>query len=236
LGVTLARTERAPTEIELFADGAHLATASFEVGDPSLGEEVATSIEAKLRFDGARVRWEANAFHIAFNDFTTFFASGAEDPESGLPIFIAQQEDASFTGTELTLGLVLLRAGALEIRADAQFDAVTTELSSGGPVPRSPPRSFTLGAEFETERLLGRAEWVNTASQTDLAAFETPTEGHDLFNARIAFRPVPGSDRLVIRLDGRNLTDEEQRVHSSFVKDLLPRPGRSIRLALATRF
>jgi iron complex outermembrane receptor protein len=79
-------------------------------------------------------------------------------------------------------------------------------------------------------------EWVNAAEAEDLAAFETPTEGYDLFNARLSFRPVADLDHLVVLLDGRNLTDEEARVHSSFVKDLAPRPGRSVRLALSSRF
>jgi iron complex outermembrane receptor protein len=93
-----------------------------------------------------------------------------------------------------------------------------------------------LGFEGETGRFGGRVEWVNVAEAKDLAAFETPTEGYDLFNAQLSFRPVADNDLLVVRLDGRNLTDEEARAHTSFVKDLLPRPGRSVRLVLSSRF
>jgi iron complex outermembrane receptor protein len=42
--------------------------------------------------------------------------------------------------------------------------------------------------------------------------------------------------RLSILLDARNLADEEARAHTSFVKDLRPLPGRSIRLAIASAF
>jgi iron complex outermembrane receptor protein len=235
-GLTLARTERAPTEIELFADGAHLATSTFELGDPDLGSETALSIEGTARWTSERLQLEASLFHIAFEDFTTFFDTGLEDVDSDLPIFAAAQEDATFTGGEISASALLFTAGDWAVRADATADIVRAELDAGGNAPRIPPRSFTLGFEGETGRFGGRVEWVNVAEAKDLAAFETPTEGYDLFNAQLSFRPVADNDLLVVRLDGRNLTDEEARAHTSFVKDLLPRPGRSVRLVLSSRF
>lgn len=76
---------------------------------------------------------------------------------------------------------------------------------------------------------------VDIAEQTDIAAFETETPGSTVLNARLAFQPIPGED-VTLMLDGRNLTDEEVRVHSSFLKDELPRPGRSVRLAVSARY
>ncbi|MBU6405837.1 MAG: TonB-dependent receptor [Alphaproteobacteria bacterium] len=236
LGLSLSRTERAPTEIELFADGAHLATSTFEEGDPGLGTETALSIEGTARWTSDRLQLQANVFHIAFEDYTAFFDTGLEDVDSELPIFSARQEDATFTGGEVSASARLFARGDWAFRADATADIVRAELDAGGNAPRIPPRSFTLGFTGETGRFSSRVEWVSVAEAEDLADFETVTEGYDLFNAHISFRPVAESDRLVVRLDGRNLTDEEARVHSSFVKDLLPRPGRSMRLALSSRF
>lgn len=39
LAANLAYTERAPTFYELYANGAHVATGAFEVGDPNLNKE-----------------------------------------------------------------------------------------------------------------------------------------------------------------------------------------------------
>ncbi len=236
LGLTVSRTKRAPTEVELFADGAHLATATFEVGDPILDEETATSIEGTARWSGERFRLELSAFHIQFEDFTTYFGTGLEDSGSALPIFAARQDDATFAGGELSASAMLFNAGPVAFSVDASVDVVRAELESGANVPRIPPRSFTLGLEGESDRFRARAEWVNVADADDPAAFETPTEGYDLINASVSFRPVADNDLLVVRLEGRNLIDEEARVHSSFVKDLLPRPGRSVRLVLSSRF
>jgi iron complex outermembrane receptor protein len=48
-GATVFRTERAPTTEELFSNGPHLATEQFEIGDPNLGKETSTGVEASLR-------------------------------------------------------------------------------------------------------------------------------------------------------------------------------------------
>ena len=37
-------------------------------------------------------------------------------------------------------------------------------------------------------------------------------------------------------IDGHNLINQEAREHTSFLKDIVPRPGRSIRAGLAHEF
>src|SRR5690606_14611171 len=76
VGATLARTERAPTAIELFADGPHLATESYEIGDGDLGQETATSIEASARFNSGPLRFEVNLYRIAFEDYIALVERG----------------------------------------------------------------------------------------------------------------------------------------------------------------
>jgi iron complex outermembrane receptor protein len=54
-------------------------------------------------------------------------------------------------------------------------------------------------------------------------------------NASLTFHPL--KDRgFKIFLDGRNLTDAELREHASFLKDIAPLPGRSLRLGVGYRF
>ena len=73
-----------------------------------------------------------------------------------------------------------------------------------------------------------------THTGTDrLAPFETETDGFTFVNASLAYRPTGA---WTLRLDGRNLTDELARVHSSFLKDELPLPGRNVRLTVMTSF
>jgi iron complex outermembrane receptor protein len=233
--LTASRTERAPTELELFANGPHKATQAFEVGDPNLDKEIATSIEAKARFENAGLRVEANVFHIDFADYIALLDTGAVDPVEDLPIFAFRQQDATFTGGELTAGVQLLNGGGWTLGADASLDLVRAEFDRGGDVPRIPPLSYTLGLDGATGPFKTRVEYVKADDQDDVATFETPTPGYELINARLSISPQ-NDERFVITIDGRNLTDEEVREHTSFVKALAPRPGRTIRLAISSKF
>jgi iron complex outermembrane receptor protein len=233
-GATLARTERAPTETELFSEGAHLATASFEIGDPTLDTEVALSLEGAARWRGERLTLEANIYRVAFEDFIALLADGTQ--EEGLPVFRFVADDATFTGGELVVGANFFKAPSLRFDGDFALDVVRAELDTAGDAPRIPPLSATLGFELEAGRFGGRVEWVHTQKQDKLATFETPTDGYDLFNARVTFSPVIGDRKLTFLLDARNLTDEEARAHTSFVKEIVARPGRSVRFALTSSF
>ncbi|MGE0740226.1 MAG: TonB-dependent receptor [Hyphomonadaceae bacterium] len=258
VGATLAHTERAPTAIELFSDGPHLATANYEVGDPSMSQETALSFEASARYDSGPLRFEVNLFRVAFEDYialvergdvfwldettdTSGFAPDEADPSipagaEVLPVFNFVQQDATFTGGEISVTARLFEAGGFVFSGDAALDLVNAEFDGGGHPPRIPPRSVTLGLEAENDFWSARIEAVDTAKQSDLAAFETETDGYTFVNASLAWRPQGEDGAWTVRLDGRNLTDELGRVHSSFLKDELPLPGRNVRLTLTTSF
>src|SRR5690606_31768199 len=254
VGATLARVERAPTAIELFSDGPHLATANYEVGDANLEQEIATSFEASARYQRGPLRFEMNLYGIEFSDYialvergdvwwvdedtdTSGFAadeaSAPLDADEILPVFNFVQQDATFVGGELSAAVQVGEMNGLPITADGSLDIVRASFVGGGHPPRIPPRSLTLGLEAENDHWLARVEAVDTAKQDRLAAFETETDGYTFINAGLAWRPT---ETWTIRLDGRNLTDELGRVHSSFLKDDLPLPGRNFRLTLQTRF
>jgi iron complex outermembrane receptor protein len=66
-----------------------------------------------------------------------------------------------------------------------------------------------------------------------VAEFELPTEAYTLLNASLVYRPMEG---VKVFAEGRNLNDAEAREHASFLKDLAPLPGRSLRLGVAYSF
>ena len=73
------------------------------------------------------------------------------------------------------------------------------------------------------------------AEQDETAAFERPTDGYALFNADLVVTPFEARDVKLI-LGVRNITDEEARIHSSFLKEQVPLAGRSVRLAIRSAF
>jgi iron complex outermembrane receptor protein len=54
-------------------------------------------------------------------------------------------------------------------------------------------------------------------------------------NLKATFKPIADSP-LRLFVDGRNLTNEEIREHVSFLKDIAPSPGRSVRAGVAWKF
>lgn len=255
LGVTLARTERAPTATELFAEGPHHATESFEIGDPDLGLETALSVEASARYGTESLSFEANLYRVQFDGYIALVPNGLEwgeesgvfDPgapppgvpapgEEVLPVFAFVQRDADFTGGEIAIDARLARLGRWTLRGEAAIDWVRAGFDAGGALPRIPPRAVRLGLEAEAADLTLRLEAVDIAAQTRVAAFETATEGSTVVNARAIWRPFGDRRDLSLLVDARNITDEDSRVHASFLKDVLPRPGRGLRLALIAAF
>jgi iron complex outermembrane receptor protein len=233
LGLTGARTERAPTQVELFSFGPHLATASFDVGDPTLREERLWSLEGTARYTRDRVRLEVNTFANFFDGFIAFTPTGAV--EDGLPEFVYVQQDARFIGAEVTGAYDWVRRPGLRISTDASVDLVRAFFEGGGALPRIPPLSTRVGLEAERGLFGLRLEWEHANTQDRVPAFESITEGYDLFNARLDFKPFKNSP-VRFFIDGRNLGDEEARVATSFVRDLLPRPGRTVRFAAVLDF
>ena len=67
-------------------------------------------------------------------------------------------------------------------------------------------------------------------------ANETRTDGYTVLNTAFTWRPFAENRALALQLQGRNLTDEEGRNHTSLLKDVAPIRGREVRLGLSTTF
>jgi len=234
LGVTLSRTERAPTDQELFADGPHNATQSYEVGNPNLRREVASSIEGTARWTHGRIKTELNIWRIGFDGFIGFAPTGGI--EDDLPVYEVSQRDATFTGGELAVSAELAKVGPFIWGVEGAFDSVRASFKGGGNVPRIPPQTLRIGTTLDSGQWAGRVEAEMAGDQNRPGALELPTEGYTMLHASVTWRPLSDPDRLAIVLDGQNLTDEDARVATSFLKDVLPRPGRSVRLVVKTAF
>jgi len=233
LAVTVSSAERAPTDVELFADGVHVATSSYERGDATMDVERAVSVELTARTTVSDWGVEASVFRAEYDGFIGAFATGAE--EDGQPVYQYSQNDATLSGFEGRVEGPIGTFGDWDLDAEFTGEYVQGELDDGSNLPRLPPLTLSAGLTASTERqsvYLG-TEWADV--QNDTAAEEFKTQSYVLFNARYSVEPF--EDRgLRLILEGRNLTDEEARLHTSFLKDQLPLPGRNFRAALVLDF
>ena len=230
-----ARSVKAPSAEELFSDGPHLATFTFERGDPDLRQEVGYSVDAGLRVDGERVRGELSFFVNSFERFIHQQFTGGE--EDGLPVAQWIQADALFTGFEAQADVELFHAGEGHFVLDLGIDYVRARLrDDDDPLPRIPPLSFGGGLGYESTTWHGHFGVTRVDMQDRVASFETVTKGYTMVDASVGYRLFSGRTVHDIVLSGTNLGDVVARNHSSFLKDFAPLPGRDIRLTYQVGF
>jgi iron complex outermembrane receptor protein len=242
---TAQRVERAPKAAELFSRGAHDATATFDIGDPNLKIETATSFEAGLRRAKGPVRFEITAYDTRFNGFIfrrltgntcdATFDTCAAGPGLELNQAVYSQRDARFRGGEAQVQWDVLPVAAGQVGVDGQYDIVRATFSDGTNVPRIPPQRVGGGVYYRDPNWFTRVGILHAYAQTKIATQETPTEGYNLLRAEVVYRRMLtphdfGPREVNVGVVGTNLLNEEVRSHVSFLKDSVLMPGAGVRV------
>ncbi len=246
------RAQRSPTAEELYSNGLHVATQSYEFGNPDLRRETANRAELGLHWHRGPLKLGASVYAVDYRDFVYLADTGIED--GGTPARVWNQADARFTGGELDLQWTFLDNGSGRWTMRGFGDAVrgrldgegtqevsfavphgdhahhyTADIALAGNLPRLAP--WRAGAELRWEGSQWRAGVgaVRYARQDRVAEHEVETPGYTLVNANLAWHvDMAGGNALELFVDGSNLLDEEARPHTSFLKDLAPLPGRGV--------
>jgi iron complex outermembrane receptor protein len=240
LGLSVSRNARAPTQFELYSDGPHEGTETYQVGDPTLTSEKVTSAEATVRYSRDRFRFEGHLYFAGYDGFIDERPTGERvgddgDPaEDELPVFRFVQTDAEFYGGELEAGYELVRTPTGSLWLDLIADHVRGDTDLG-PAARVPPPSLTARLGWEALRWDADLSVRTIAHQDTVAPFELETDGHTSVDASFGYRPFEDRE-VTLFLDVTNLTDAEIREHVSFLKDIAPAPGRSFRLGVTARY
>jgi iron complex outermembrane receptor protein len=235
LGLSLTRADRLPTAIELYANGPHIATRTFEVGNPDLDNETSWGFDATFGKREGHVTAEVSGFVNAFDGYIYERFTG--EVEDDLLVVEFTQADARFYGLEAEAMVDLVHRGTQHLDLELMADYVRAELTAtGSPVPRIPPFGWRAALHYRDVRWNGRLEVRGRAEQTRTAELELPTKGYTLLNASFGYRFFTGRTVYEVMLIGRNLTNAEARNHSSFTKEYVPLPGRDLRLALRVSF
>ncbi|ADK99470.1 TonB-dependent receptor [Brevundimonas subvibrioides] len=236
VALSLARNERAPSEVELFADGLHIATAAYETGDPTLDTEKVTTLEGTIHYAKGAFEGDLHVYGSRYDGFIderptgAIFSDGGED----FPVFQFIQTDAEFYGFEAEGSYAVWSSGDRTVSLEGQVDYVHADTDLG-PAARIPPYSVTGRVAYASTAFDAGLEVRHVGEQDELAAFEIGTDSYTLVNLTGAWRPL--ADRNVtVFAEARNLTDEEAREHVSFLKDIAPMPGRNLRVGVAYRF
>lgn len=235
LSLNLDRAQRAPAEEELFANGPHAASATFEIGDPNLRIETANQAELGLHYHSDRVEASVSVYANRYNDFIYLADTG--EIEDDLPVRDWSQANARFRGAEAeaTFHLAANASGHYDLRVWG--DTVRATLVGGGNLPRIPAGRVGTDLSWKTDNWRASLGAVHYFRQDKVAPFETDTAGFTLVNAHLDWTFFSNErTQWEAFLDGSNLGNQTARLATSLLKDDAPLPGRNFSVGVRAFF
>lgn len=262
ISLALDRAQRAPTAEELFSNGLHVATGSVEVGTPSLREETAQRLETGLHLHHGPLEASLSLWQVRYSDFIYLASTDAAIEDA--PLRVWQQGNARFHGFEakldwdvvdgasglwqwgvfadsvrarLTADASALQTQLIHAQHEGHLHVIAANISTGGNLPRIAPARVGSQLRWSREAWRASLDATHTFKQTRVATYESTSPGYTLVGAHLAWHhDLANGNALEIFADGSNLTNQEARPHTSFLKDLVPLMGRSITLGVRAYF
>ena len=249
VGLSASHSERAPSIEELYAQGPHLATATFEIGDTNLDKEKSNNIDLYWRKTTGKITFTANFFYNRIDNFVykqeqdlngDGFADrvpenfdgnpanilGPEDEDEPLLVYLTQ-DDAEFLGFEAETRAMLMSNDQGRMVLRLWGDYVEGERSNDINLPRITPWRFGSGLTFSRGDFHASVNYTRVNEQDNTAPLETETGGYHLLDIHTDYTFRLGGNTVSLFARASNLLDEEIRRHISFVKEQAPLPGRS---------
>ena len=238
---SFSHAERAPAIEELYSKGAHIATLTFDLGNAQLAKERSQNFDLSYKLQNAA--WSARA-SIYCNTITNFIygasvdanhdgaadrvnAGGEVAPGAELLKREFKNVNARFTGAEISLAYAPAQGFGFTSMADTVRGTITS--IDGGKLPRISPSRIGSKLTWHTGNWYADGGATHVFKQNRIAAFETSTPGYTRVDASVRYRWAYAANRSAdIYLLGKNLSNRDIRVHTSFLKDFAPLPGRSV--------
>ena len=261
----LAYSERAPKDYELFADGPHIATHAYEVGNVNAALEQSTNLDIGAKWKSGANRFGVSAFMNQFANYISQEATGinrdtdgnggagvgvtddgtGKSVESGstadiLPEYTTRQVGARFTGLEVNTNLRLLNVGStldLELRGDL---VRATNTTTNQPLPRIAPERLGMSLVWGQGPWGARLDANHYRAQNEVPTGQLPSGAYTLLNAGLTFHQRAASTNLLWFAKVENMGDVLAYSASSILTQTAPGkaplPGRTYKLGLQVAF
>ncbi len=246
LSSNLSSSQRAPTFYELFANGVHVASGAFEVGDVNLGLERAKAVDLGLHWKQGEAKWSLQVYQTRFSNYIALDASGRSVELVGedggtetVPEYLYRGVRARMHGIELEGRQPLPAVAGWGLTLGTTLDLVRgTNRDTGEPLPRLAPVRASLSIQAERGPWLIQAELRGARRQDRVPALDTPTAGYGILRLNIARHFDIGNLDAMWYLKLDNLANKLAYNASSVqtIRELTPLPGRSVFAGLQVKF
>lgn len=230
LASNLSHNERAPSYFELYANGAHVATGQFEVGDSNFDVERSNGIDAQLRWKDGRNSFSVGTYYTRFNSFIGLLETGTFN--AGLPVAQFSAFAADFKGLEAEGKFNVANNLDLTLRGDYVH---ATNSDNGDPLPRIAPLRLGAGLHYQKASFGARVDVLHAFNQSRTAPNELATDGYTDVSALVSYK-LPTKLNIELFAKANNLLNEEIREHASFLKDIAPQGARAVLVGIRSDF
>ena len=229
LSLVGSHQERLPLAQELYANGGHFATNTYELGNDGLDNEKSNNVELGLHYDDEKLSYHVHLYH---NWFDNYIYAKILDQYENFRLIEYSQDKAKFYGTEAEVTYQFNDVYKASLFGDYVRSKIDTENAPRVPAGRLGTR---INANFD-DHWSGSADYSHVFNQDKFAAYEHKTQGYNMVNVGLSYKYLL-SDRQEAKVffNANNLLDEQVYEHSSFLSNI-PQIGRNFVIGVDYKF
>ena len=229
LSLVMSHQERLPLAQELYADGGHFATNTYELGNDQLSKEKSNNVELGFHYDDNTFDYHVHVYHNWFDDY---IYAQTLDRYKDFRLVQYAQDKAKFYGAEAEAGYQISPIYKLSVFGDYVRGKIDNDNAPRVPAGRLGTK---LNADFD-DHWSGSAEYYHVFQQDKIAAYETDSQSYNMLNLGVAYSGNYSnvSDYRVF-LNANNLLDDQVYQHASFLSTI-PQVGRNFSVGVNFSF
>ena len=225
LSIFGSHQQRLPLAQELYADGIHFATNTYERGNENLSIEKSNNLELGLHYEKDQLDYHIHVYH---NWFDNYIYGTNTDSHKDFRLVDYTQDKAKFYGAEAQVGYAFNDQYKMSVFGDYVRGKIENENA-----PRIP--SGRLGTKFEADFAdgwSGSAEYYHVFNQDKIASYETQTQGYNMVNVGVSYAgQINDRNDYRVFLNANNLLDDQVYSHASFLSNI-PQMGRNFSVGI----
>ncbi|MCO8059278.1 zinc piracy TonB-dependent receptor ZnuD [Acinetobacter towneri] len=229
LSLTGSHQQRLPLAQELYANGIHFATNTYERGNANLDVEKSNNLELGLHYEADKLDYSLHVYH---NWFDNYIYGATTDHKETFRLIDYQQDKAKFYGTEAKLGYQISPDYKLSVFGDYVRGEIDNQNASRVPAGR-------LGTKVDAnfaDGWSGMAEYYRVFKQDKVAYLEQETAGYNMVNVGVAYAGnYANKQDYRVYFKANNLLDDEVYSHTSFLSNI-PQVGRNFTVGVEFGF
>ncbi|MCH7336501.1 zinc piracy TonB-dependent receptor ZnuD [Acinetobacter sp. NIPH 2699] len=229
LSFVASHQQRLPLAQELYANGKHFATNTYELGNDQLKKEKSNNVELGFHFDNNKFDYHVHVYHNWFDDY--IYAQTLDRYED-FRLVEYTQDKARFYGAEAEAGYQLSSIYKVSLFGDYVRGKIDNDNAPRVPAGRLGTK---VNADFG-DGYSGSAEYYHVFQQDKIAAYETDTQSYNMLNLGVAYSgQYSNVGDYRVFLNANNLLDEKVYQHASFLSTI-PQVGRNFTVGVNFSF